>query len=97
MIWKTFRLVRSEILGLFGNTFTADRTYSRHRWDKLQQQVQTLLSQQWRTFSRIFITFSESKQNFPYFEKKNPLHGLNISEVIDTDIFAYFNARKLRF
>ena len=37
--FKTSRLVRSEILGLFGNTFTPDRMYSRHRWEKLQQQV----------------------------------------------------------
>ena len=28
--WKTSLLVRSEILGLFGNTFTADHMYSRH-------------------------------------------------------------------
>ena len=30
---------------MFGNTFIADRMYSRHRWEKLPQQVQTLLSQ----------------------------------------------------
>ena len=42
---KKSPLVRSKILRLFGNTFTADRMHSRHGWDKLLQQVQTLLSQ----------------------------------------------------
>ena len=32
--WKTSFLARSEILGLFGNTLTADHMYSRHNWEK---------------------------------------------------------------
>ena len=62
-------LFRSEIIRLFRNTFTADRMYSRHRSEKLSQQVQTLLSQKEKTFSTIFITFLESTQNFAHFEK----------------------------
>ena len=33
------------MLGMFGNTFTADHMYSRHRWEKLREKVRTLLSQ----------------------------------------------------
>ena len=62
-------LFRSEIIRLFRNTFTADRMYSRHRSEKLSQQVQTLLSQKEKTFSTIFITFLGSTQNFAHFEK----------------------------
>ena len=31
------------------------------------------------------------------FEKKDQLHSLNILEVIDPEIYGYFNARKLFF
>ena len=58
--WKTFPLVRSKILQLFGKTLIADRMCSRHRWDKLPKQVQTLLSQKPRTFSQIFLSILES-------------------------------------
>ena len=61
MRWKTSALVRFEILGLFGNRFTADPMYCRHRWDKFPQQVQTLLSQKVKTFSFIFIAFFKYK------------------------------------
>ena len=67
---KTSPLVRSKILGLLGNTFTADGMDSRHRWEKLRQHVQSLLSQKRRTFFAIFIAFLESKQNSSHFEKK---------------------------
>ena len=86
-----------EILGLFSDTFTPDRMYSRHTWEKLRQQVRTLLSQKWRTFSGIFIAFFESTQSFPHFEKKDQLYNLNILEVINPDKCAYFNAHKLLF
>ena len=68
--WKTSPLVRSAILGLFGNTLTGDHVYSPLRWKKLPEEVQTLLSQKRRIFSGILITFSESIQNFDHFEMK---------------------------
>ena len=43
-------VVISEILLLFGNRLTADHMYSRHRWEKFWQKVQTLLSQKLRKF-----------------------------------------------
>ena len=49
---------------------TADHIYSLHRWEKLPEQVPTLLSEKQRTFSIIFIAFSESPENFAHFEIK---------------------------
>ena len=94
---KTFPLVRSELLGLFANRFTADRMYSRHIWKKLHHQVQLLLSQKRKTFSSIFIAFLESTQNFAHFDQNDQLHSLNISEVIDPDKCGYFNIRNVLF
>ena len=70
MSWKTFPLVRFAILRVFGNMLTADHIYSFHRWEKLPEQVPTLLSEKQRTFSIIFIAFSESPENFAHFEIK---------------------------
>ena len=56
-----------------------------------------LLSQKRRTFSQIFINFSESKKDFANFEKKDQLYSLNISEVIHPQKCGYFNARNLLF
>ena len=82
MTWKTCLLLRSEVLQLLGNRFTADRMYSLHRWENLQQQLQLLLSQKGVTFSEIFTAFSESTQ-------KDHLHSLNILEVNDHDKYGF--------
>ena len=97
MSWKTSPLVRYKILELFGYTFGADHMYSRQRWEKLTQQVQTLLSQKRGTFSEIFITFSESTQSFAHFEKKDELHSLNNLEIIESEKYGYFSARECLF
>ena len=94
---KTSPLVRSAILGLFGNMLTVHHIYSCHRLEKLLEQVETLLSEKRRTFSEIDIAFSESIQNFAHFEKKDQLHSSNISEVSDSDICGDFNGPKLLF
>ena len=95
--WKTSPLLRSTILGLFGNPFTADRMYFHHRCEKLQQHLSKLLSQKRTTFSPFFVAFLESRQNFVHFGKKDQLHSVNISEVIDPDKCGSFNASKLLF
>ena len=81
MSCKISLFVISEILGLFGNRFTAYCMYSCHRWENFIQQVQLLLSQIRRAFSEIVTEFL--KQNFDHFEKKGQLHSLNILEVIN--------------
>ena len=55
--WKTSPLVGSEILELFANTFAPEHTYSRHRWEKLRQQVQRLLFRKQKIFSQFLLDF----------------------------------------
>ena len=55
LLYKACLSEKSEILGLFGNTLTADHMYSSHNLKKVLQQVQTLLSKQGKKFSRNFI------------------------------------------
>ena len=94
---KISPLVRSEILRLLGNTLGVDHMYCRHRWEKLRQKFETLFPPKRRTISGIFIGVLESTKNLADFEKKDQLHSLNISKVIDLDKCGYFNARKLLF
>ena len=39
----------------------------------------------------------ESAQNFAHFEKKDQVHSLNISQVIESEKCGYLNAWKLLF
>ena len=90
--WQASVLVRCVILRLFGNTLTEDNIYFRHRWERFTQQVQTLLSQKQKTVSQYFIAFLQSTRNSTFFEKKDQLPTLNISEVIDSEKCPYFNS-----
>ena len=90
-------MVRSEILELFGITLTAEHMYSSHNWKKVPQQVETLLSEQAKKFSEIFIAILESIENFGHFETKDTIHSLNILDVIDLEKRGYLNAQKLLF
>ena len=92
MTCKTSLVFRSEILGHFGNTLTSDHMCSRHRLEKLPQQVQSLLSQKRKAFWQNFIAFFQYTQNSQHFEKEDQLHSLNILEVIDHEISGYFNS-----
>ena len=69
MSQKTSLFIRCEILGLFGNTLSADHMYCHHNWGKFPQHVKTPLSQKGKTFFVIFILFLQSTQNFALFEK----------------------------
>ena len=77
-------LVRSKILGLFVNTFTAESRYSRRNMQTLTQQVQTPLSLKQKTFSWFFIAFLKSIWNGEHFQKKEEPSSLSISEIIDS-------------
>ena len=66
-------LVRSEILGLFVNTLTAEYTYSRRNKQTFTQEVQKLLSLKQKTFSGFFIAFLKSTWNGEHFQKKESL------------------------
>ena len=53
-------LVRSDILGLFGNTLTADLMNFPHNRDRFLQQVQTPLSEKPKTFFQFLFAFLKS-------------------------------------
>ena len=82
--WKTSLLVRSEISGLFGNTLTADHMYSRNYLREISATCLNAVISKTENIIETFFAFSQSAQNFVHFEKKNQLHSLNISEVIDS-------------
>ena len=94
MSWKKSVLVRSEILGLFLNTFTAESTYSRRNMQTLTQQVQTPLSLKQKNFSGFFIAFLKSTLNGEHFQKKGESSSLRISEIIDSKRGGYLSAWK---
>ena len=57
--WKKSALGWSAILTLFVNTLTADNKYYRGDVHNFAQQVQTPLSQKYKTFCKFFIAFLE--------------------------------------
>ena len=65
---KRLVLVRSESLGEFVNTFTADYKYSRWNRDNLRQQIPRQISLKRKIFSEFFIALLKSTLNFEYFE-----------------------------
>ena len=86
-----------KILGLFVNTITVDSMYSPHNWEKFPQRLQTQLSKKGKVISEIFIALFKSIWIFVYLEKKDQLHNLNISEVIDPEKCSDLNAKKQLF
>ena len=71
-----FVLVRSELLGQFANTLTADYKYSRQNRENLSQEVPMQISLKLKTCSRFFIAFLKSTLNLEYFEKKRSVSEL---------------------
>ena len=53
------------------NTLAANYEYCRTNTDNLPLPVQMQLSGKLKTFSEIFIAFSDSALNFEHFEKKS--------------------------
>ena len=63
-------LVLCKILGLFVNTLTEDGKYSLLYRDNLMQQIQILLSQEPKTFSKLSSEILKLTLNFEHFQKK---------------------------
>ena len=63
-------LVLCKILGLFVNTLTDDGKYSLLYRDNLMQQIQILLSQKPKTFSKLSSEILKPTLNFENFQKK---------------------------
>ena len=66
-------LVRCKILGLFVNTLTDAGKYSLLYRDNLTQQIQILLSQKPKTFSKLSSEILKPTLNFEIFKKKETL------------------------
>ena len=66
-------LVTSEIFLLFVNTLTHDDKYSRRNMQIFRQQLQTLLSQEEKTFRGFFIAFPKCAWNSEHSEKKKSI------------------------
>ena len=94
MSWKKSALVRSQILGLFVNTLTAEYTYSLRNMQTFTQQVQTPLSLKQKTFSGFFIAFLKFTWNLEHFQKKRESSSLSISEINDSKGGGYLSAWK---
>ena len=64
-------LVLCKILGLLVNTLTDDRKYSLLYRDNLTQQIQILLSQKPKTFSKLSSEILKCTLNFAHFQEKD--------------------------
>ena len=88
---KRLVLVRSQVLGQFVNTMTADYKYFRQNLENLPQQVQTQISLKPKTFAGFFIAFLKSTLNLEYFEKKDESHSLSITEINNCKTSSYLS------
>ena len=68
-------LVLFKILGLFVNTLTEDGKYSLFYRDILTQQIQILLSQKQKTFSKLSSEILKPTLSFEHFQKKVDHHS----------------------
>ena len=90
-------LLRSELLGQFVNTLTADYKYSLRNKENLSQQVPMQTSLELKTCYQFFIAFVKSTLNLEYFEKKDQSQTLNINESINCKTGSYLNVQKSIF
>ena len=74
-------LVLCKILGLFVNTLTDDGKYSLLYRDNLTQQIQILLSQKPKTFSRLSSEILKPTLNFEHLQKKDDPHRRCSSQI----------------
>ena len=74
-------LVLCKFLRLLVKTLTDDEKYSLLYRENLTQQIQILLSQKRKTFSRFFSAFLKSTLNFEHFQKKDDSHSRCSSQI----------------
>ena len=70
---------------------TTDDKYSRRNMLNFTQQLEALLCQKQKTFSRFFIAFLTDASNLEHFEKQDEYPSLVISKVIDSERGGYLN------
>ena len=74
LIWKLSPLVLGEMSWVFVNTLTADGKYPVQGFENLQLRNEMQLSEQGKTFPRLFVAFLESTSYFKHFERKGDRH-----------------------
>ena len=84
-------LVTSEIFRLFVNTLTPDDKYSRRNMQISWQQLETLLSQEEKTFRGFFIALPKCAWNLEHSEKKKEYPSLIITELNSSERDAYLS------
>ena len=84
-------LVTSEIFRLFVNTLTPDDKYSRRNMQIFWQQLQTLLSQEEKTFCRLYIAFPKCAWDLEHSENKEEYPRLIITEIIASERDIYLS------
>ena len=84
-------LVTSEISRLFVNTLSPDNKYSRRYMRIFWQQLQTLLSQKWKSFFRLLVAFLKCSLNLKHSEKKEEYPSLIITEIIASERDIYLS------
>ena len=75
-------LALCKILRRFVNILTDDDKYSLLYRDNLTQQIQILLSQKPKTFSRLFSEILKPTLNFEHFQKKDDPHSRCSSRIM---------------
>ena len=81
----------SEIVGLLGETFTANYKYSRSNRENLRLPIQIKFSKSASNFCFISLTFLESKWNLKCSEKRGR-HTSSVFEFIDSEKCAHLTA-----
>ena len=75
----------------FVSTLTADNGYIRCNMQNFPKKLQIPISQKQKSFSGFFIAFLECALNLEYFEKKDEIPSLIITEIIDSEKVGYLN------
>ena len=84
-------LVTCEIFRLFVNTLNPDDKYSRRHIHIFWQQLQTLLSQEEKTFRGFFIAFPKCAWNLEHSERKEEYPSLINTEIISSERDVYLS------
>ena len=84
-------LVTCEIFRLFVNTLNPDDKYSRRHFQIFWQQLQTLLSQEEKTFRGFFIAFPKCAWNLECSERKEEYPSLINTEIISSERDVYLS------
>ena len=84
-------LVSFEILRLFVNTLTPDDKYSHHYMQIFFRQIQTPLSQKWKSFCRLLVAYLKCSLNLEHSWKKEEYPSLIITKIIASERDVYWS------